>query len=149
MDPIDELDTIDAEEEDTVDDVGEAADFTEKEVEALNDEDGGDEEESEEDKEDSDNPGIGGFEFIVDVSTDPCAFFVIAVVIVHDNFKFDELFVETEDVCDKSVGSCTCCSGSLEDENDGKSLPTRHAPPGRHLTCPTCPRLWFCVIRLD
>lgn len=148
MDPIEELDTIDAEEEDIVDDVGEAADFTEKEVEALIDDEDGGNEDSEED-EDSDNPAIGGVEFIVDVSTDPCAFFVIAdVVIVRDKFKFEERFVET-DVCDKSVGSCTCCSGSLEDEDGGKSLPTRQAPPGRHLTWPTCPRLWFCVIRLD
>ena len=44
VDPIEELDTIDAAEEDIVNNVGEAADFTKKEVEALNDdEDGGNE----------------------------------------------------------------------------------------------------------
>jgi hypothetical protein len=73
-------------------------------VEAHNDEAGGNED-SEEEEEDSDNPKIGGLEFIVAVSTDLCAFLVSAdVVIVHDKFKFEEMWVET-DVCDKSVGS--------------------------------------------
>jgi hypothetical protein len=116
-------------------------------VEAHNDEDGGNEESDED--EDSDNPAIGGLEFIVGISTDRCALFVsVDAVIVRDNFKFEEMCVET-DVCDKSVGSCTCSSGSLEDEDEVKSLPTRHAPPGKHLTCPICPRFWFCVLCLD
>jgi hypothetical protein len=52
-------------------------------VEAHNDEAGGNED-PEEEEEDSDNPEIGGLEFIVAVSTDLCAFLVSAdVVIAH------------------------------------------------------------------
>ena len=109
MGPIGELETIEAEEDDIVDDVGEAADFTEKEVEAreLSDDEDGGNDDSEEDEEDSFNPAIGGFEFIMDVCSTCCAlFFIFAnVVIVHDNVKFEEMFVEADDVCDKSVGS--------------------------------------------
>ena len=71
-------------------------------MEAHNDEVGG-KEDSDED-EDSDIPAIGGLEKIVGVSTDLCVLIVSADVIVHDKFKFEEMFVETC-VCDKSVGS--------------------------------------------
>jgi hypothetical protein len=112
-------------------------------VEAHNDEVGGNDDSKE--VEESDAPIIGGIECIVGVSTD---FFILFVssdaVIVLDNVKFDEILFET-DVCDKSVGSCTCCSGEADDEADENSLPTRHAPPGRHRTCPTCPCFWFCI----
>ena len=103
--PFDELDIIDAEQEDIVDNVGEAAAvFPVEVVEAHNDEDGGNED-SEED-EDSDITAIGGLEFIVGVTTDLCAILVsFAVVIVRDNSKFEEMFVDETDVCDKSVGS--------------------------------------------
>jgi len=40
---------------------------------------------------------------------------------------------------------CTCSSGDADDEADETSLPTMHAPPGRHRTCPTCPCFWFCI----
>lgn len=40
----------------------------------------------------------------------------------------NEDLVKVAVVIDKSVGSCTCFSGSLGDS------PTRHAPPGKHLT---------------
>ena len=105
VDPIEALDIIEADEEDIVDDVGEA-DLTEKKLEALNDDEVAGNEDSELD-EDSDNPAIGGFEFKVDaVSTHSDVLFVLAddAVIVHDNFKFGLIFVDT-DVWDKSVGS--------------------------------------------
>ena len=103
--PFDELDIIDAEQEDIVDKVGEAAAvFPFEVVEAHNDEDGGNEDSEEE--EDSDIPAIGGLVFIVGVTTDLCALLVsFAVVIVRDNSKFEEMFVDETDVCDKSVGS--------------------------------------------
>ena len=103
--PFDALDIIDAEQEDIVDKVGEAAAvFPFEVVEAHNDEDGGNEDSEEE--EDSDIPAIGGLVFIVGVTTDLCALLVsFAVVIVRDNSKFEEMFVDETDVCDKSVGS--------------------------------------------
>ena len=103
--PFDALDIIDAEEEDIVDNVGEAAAvFLVRGVEAHNDEDGGNEDS--EDDEDSDIPAIDGLEFIVGVSTFLCeALASFAFVIVRDKSKFEEIFVDETDACDKSVGS--------------------------------------------
>ena len=67
--------------------------------------DAGGNEDSEEDDDSDIIPEIGGIEFVVGVCRDLWAFLAsVNVVIVHDNFKFEEMFVET-DVCDKSVGS--------------------------------------------
>ena len=95
--PFDALDIIDAEQEDIVDNVGEAAAvFLVGRVEAHNDDDGGNEDS--EDDEDSD--------IIVGVSTDLCETLVsFAFVIVRDKSKFEEMFVDETDVWDKSVGS--------------------------------------------
>ena len=69
----------------------------------AHDDAGGNEDSDEDD--DSDIPEIGGLEFVVGVCRYLWAFLASAgVVIVHDNFKVEEMFVET-DVCDKSVGS--------------------------------------------
>ena len=103
--PFDALDIIDAEQEDIVDNVGEAAAvFLVRGVEAHNDDDGGNEDS--EDDEDSDIPAIDGLEVIVGVSTDLWEILVsFAFVIVRDKSKFEEMFVDETDVCDKSVGS--------------------------------------------
>ena len=96
--PFDALDAIDAEHEDIVDNVGEAAAvFLVKVVEAHNDEVGGNDDS--EDDEDSDIPAIDGLEFIVGVSTDRCETLVsFIVVIVRDKSRFEEMFVDETDV---------------------------------------------------
>ena len=96
--PFDALDAIDAEHEDIVDNVGEAAAvFLVNVVEAHNDEVGGNDDS--EDDEDSDIPAIDGLEFIVGVSTDLCETLVsFVVVIVRDKSRFEEMFVDETDV---------------------------------------------------